>query len=172
MKFDFDVHSFQMGKSPNRKGIYDASFWEEVERRAEGLSKACGCYMFSICHGNNITPWYVGMTEAKSFRNEVFNQRNKKRFNEILKTKNGFPRIFLLPAITPRSKYRKPSIIGHNSIRYLEFMLIVMAVRKNPGLLNTKYAQMLKDMRVPGVINPEPGQPDEEVKRLKNTLGL
>lgn len=168
----FSVHSFEIKRNHDRKGIYDAQFWEDVERTAKGLPEACGCYMFSISHGNRTTPWYVGMTEANSFRNEVFNQRNKKRFNQVLKTRNGTPRIFLLPAMTSTSRYIRPSIIGHNSIRYLEFVLIVMAVRQNSDILNTKYAQTLRNMRVPGVINLGPGQPDEEASRLRNSLGL
>lgn len=168
----FAVHSFEIERDRDRKRVDAAQFWKKAEENVAGLPEACGCYMFSILHGNNMTPWYVGMTEAKSFRNEVFNQRNKKHFNQTLKTRSGTPWIFLLPAMTPRSRYGKPSIIGHNSIRYLEFILIVMAVRQNRKIINTKYAQMLKNMYLPGVINPRPGQPDEEVARLRNALGL
>ena len=50
-----------------------AEFWESVENKAEGLSKAIGIYVFSTRHGAIRTPWYVGKTVAKTgFRGEVF----------------------------------------------------------------------------------------------------
>ena len=57
-------------------------------------------------------------------------------------------------------------------IEYLETMLIGMALRRNPDLLNVQQTRWLREMVVPGVINTRRGKPRMAETQLRQALGI
>ena len=169
----FYVHLFEIDRKPNRHGIFGKEFWSKVAAEDEDLPGACGCYLFALQNGNNIVPWYVGKTEKRTFEKECCGATQINYYNEILVDHNGTPGLFLLPRLTGSGeKFAKPSKNGHRDIDFLETMLIGMALEKNPELLNVKKTALLREMKVPGVINSPQARPTFEVQSLRNALGI
>ena len=146
-------------------------FWKDVaDEEKPGLSRARGCYIFSIRHGEKFTPWYVGKAETTQFFQEVFNTRNQEMCHDIME-KSGEFNLFLLPRLTPiTGKFGKSRESRH--IQHLELLLISYALKQNEDLFNVHYAAMQKELEVPGLFNNSPGRPRLEVQDLKSTLGL
>ena len=71
------------------------NFWKKVKLDAEGLDKACGCYVFSI---NNV-PFYVGMTQKRSFDKECFIPRNLLTCREIMDERTRGKLSILYPSL-------------------------------------------------------------------------
>ncbi len=162
----FDVHRSVIEDLDDIHGI-----WEKIEEEENkpGLRNASGCYIFSIKHGNNFKPWYVGKAEKTRFSTEVFNKRNQKMCRDILK-KPGKINLFLLPKLTPTGRFARPQPSRH--IQHLEVHLISWALKRNENLSNVHYATIFRELEVPGLFNDGPGQPPLEVQDLKHTLGL
>ena len=151
-----------------------ASVWEEVECAETGLANACGCYVFTIqTSGRGTTkPWYVGKSEKTNFQKEALNDSNILKFNQELdKRKRAKPMLFLLPYVDKREKF-KP-VAEHEAIRELETMLIGMAIRQNPELINIKGTKTFRDLQVAGFMNmPGRSKPRSPSKALRDVFGL
>ncbi len=146
-----------------------SSFWAEVEEAASGLSNACGCYVFVI----RKRAWYVGMAEKQSFKQECFALHKITQYNEALEEVAGKPSMILLPKMTPSGRFAMPSSRGHSDIRALEGMLIGSALSKNANLRNVKGTKLLREMNVPGFLNPRPGQARAStVQAFKRAIGV
>jgi hypothetical protein len=137
-------------------------FWEQVEDRKEGLSEACGCYIFIIRN----RAWYVGMAERQSFKSECFALHKITQYNEALGEVNGKPLILLLPKLTPSGRFASPREKGHADIRMLESLLIGTALSRNSALQNVKGTKLLREMNVPGFLNSRQGQARASVVQL------
>ncbi|WP_428485438.1 hypothetical protein [Rhodopila sp.] len=160
-------------KERNGWGVFDKAFWARVEQQEQGLSRACGCYVFALKNGENIKAWYVGKTEKSSFQKECFQATKLMYYNETLNDHNGMPHLFLIARLTPTTgKFSKSGVNGYKDIDYLESMLIGMALEKNGMLQNVKKTKFLRELVVPGVINTPAGRSTEAVLDLKNALGL
>jgi hypothetical protein len=169
----FDVYYVEVDRKQNRHGIFGKELRRKLEAENENLPGACGCYIFALQNGDNVTPWYVGKTEKRSFEHECWGPTQINYYNEVLVDRNGKPLMFLLPKLTGSGrKFSKPSHNGHRDIDFLESMLIGLALEKNSQLLNVKKTALLREMRVPGVINSPQARPTIEVVHLRNTLGL
>jgi hypothetical protein len=150
--------------------IVTSSFWKTVDDVEDGLSRASGCYVFSIKFGQKITPWYVGKTEKLWFATACFKPANKVIFNDILVQHRGTPLIFLIPRLTPATQAF--AIRGkYSSIDYLETMLIGCALKRNNELANIRKTKKFKDMHVPGIINSH-HKLNKSASDLKNALGV
>ena len=66
----FDVHGFPIPELAVKR------IWKKIERKNPGLSRASGRYIFSMKHGKNFKPWYVGKAENTRFSTEEFNNGN------------------------------------------------------------------------------------------------
>jgi hypothetical protein len=167
---------FAIGRKPNRHGLFDGSFWQRVsdspQEQGTKLAKACGCYIFGLKNGKNITAWYVGKTERRTFEQECFQPTKVNYYNEILIDHNGTPLLFLLPRLTKSGKLSKPTRRRYRDIEYLETMLIGMALEKNRKIFNLRKTKLLREMVVPGVINSLRGPPTSSQHDLKRALGL
>ena len=150
-----------------------ATVWDRVKGPTEwNLRDACGCYVFTIKHGNSLKPWYVGKAERTDFNTECFSDRNR-GIHDRLHRKNGTLLIFLLPALTERGNLRRiPGKKGDEYIKHLEEMLMGMALRANEGLLNVQHVAWLRNIMIPGFINPGQGKPPTDAQDLKRVLGL
>ncbi|WP_136732676.1 hypothetical protein [Xanthomonas euvesicatoria] len=102
--------------------------------------------------------WYVGVAEKQSFKQECFALHKITQYNEALAEIAGTPSLIFLPKMTPSGYFSKPTSRGHSDIRALESMLIGSALTKNPNLRNVKGTKLLREMDVPGFLNPRPGQ--------------
>jgi hypothetical protein len=143
-------------------------FWEQVEDAEAGLSDACGCYVFVI-RGR---AWYVGMAERQSFKQECFALHKITQYNEALGQVRGNPSLLLLPKLTPGGRFAKPTSRGHADVRLLENLLIGSALSRNPELQNVKGTKLLREMNVPGFLNPRRGQARAAiVQTFKRAIG-
>lgn len=157
------------GRLVSRDKADKRAFWDGVEEGNEGLSEACGCYVFVI-HGR---AWYVGLAERQSFKHECFSAHKIVQYNEALQAVTGPPSLILVAKATPGNRFAKPSSRGHADIRLLENLLVGSALGRNPQLQNVKGTKLLREMRVPGVLNTGRGQArSAAVQSLKKALGI
>ena len=172
MKFEI-YRAFEIERKPTRLGLFEKAFWKTVNEEVNGLSEACGVYLFALQHGTNIKPWYVGKTEKKNFSFECFQATKINYYNDVLVAHPGRPLLFLIPRITAtREKFSKPTKSGYRDIEFLETILIGYALEKNPELANVKKTKLLRDMEVPGILNSPQARPTNAVQDLKSALGL
>lgn len=164
---------FEISRKDNRHGMFDKDFWKSVSEEEEGLPEACGCYLFALRNGHNFMTWYVGKTERRTFESECFQATKINYYNDVLVDHNGKPALFLLPRLTPSGrKFSKPTTTGYRDIDFLETLLIGMALKRNSNLMNIQKTKLLREMRVPGVINSPQARPTRPVSNLRNALGL
>lgn len=150
-------------------------FWDEIERMHSGLPRAVGIYVFSTCHGENYTPWYVGKTNAKTgFRGEIFQDHKLNHYVSAGQRKRGYPAIHLIAKVEPkRGNFCRASQRSGREIDELETVMIGMALRANPHVRNSKKTWFNKNCQVPGVMGtPVIGRPSDAVTTLRNTLAL
>jgi hypothetical protein len=172
MNFDV-VGGFEIKRKENRHGLFDKKFWKKVRSSNEDVPNACGCYVFALKNGSNIVAWYVGKTEKLTFEKECFQATKINYYNEVLADHKGLPFLFLLPRLTGSgNKFSKPTISGYRDIEFLEKLLIGLALERNPLLTNIKNTKLLKEMKVPGVMNSPQSAPTLAVRDLRNALGL
>ena len=156
------------GSLVSRKKGDKSNFWKLVEEAEPGLSDACGCYIFVI----RSRAWYVGMAEKQPFKQECFALHKITQYNEALGQVSGNPSLLLLPKLTPSDRFAKPTSRGHSDIRMLESMLIGSALSRNPDIQNAKGTKLLREMNVPGFLNPRQGQARASaVQAFKRAIG-
>src|SRR5687767_3022320 len=97
---NFDVLGpFKLERHGKRRLITEDSrkaLKSEMEDAEEGLSIACGCYVFAKVAGKGITPWYVGQACVSALGSEALNATNRERYNQVLDAK-GSPVMYFLP---------------------------------------------------------------------------
>lgn len=151
------------------------AFWDEVEVTVPGLPRAIGIYVFSTCHGETFTSWYVGKTNAKAgFRGEIFQDHKLSHYVQASERKRGYPAIHLIAKVEPvRGNFCKASKRSGREIDELETVMIGMALRANPHVRNSKKTWFNRNCQVPGIIGGTvSGRPSEAIATLRNTLKL
>lgn len=172
MKF-MTYGGFEIAKDDCRHVSFDESFWEQVATEDEGLPYACGCYVFAIKHGKNTLPWYVGKAERIPFKKECVQPTKLNYYNQVLPRHTGTPLLFLIPRLTgSEKKFSKPTRTNYRDVDFLETLLIGYALKRNPELMNVKKTALLRDMKVPGIVNNPQARPSKAVVELRNALGL
>jgi len=149
-----------------------AKFWRMVDEEWDGLKGASGCYVFALKTSGGPIPWYVGRAERQSFEKEIFAVHKLHQYDDVLADFKGTPYIFLIPRMTPTDRLCKPTKSENASIRFLETLLIGMAIRRNPRLKNTKDTTFLRTLSVRGLLNSDKGHPGGGAIDLKGTLGI
>lgn len=146
------------------------SFWEYVDNDVEGLSGACGCYIFAAQN----RPWYVGLAEKQSFGQECLTYQKVNVYNKVLAGyKRAAPWLYLIAKLTPGGNFSHPSKNGHSDIGALEKILIGLSISQNSKVANIRGTKFLKKMNVPGIINTEPGQSSAyAVQGIRDLLGI
>lgn len=154
----YETHGpFEIKRSPrliDRSATARREFWKAIDEGVPGLSYAVGCYIF--CIGSK--PWYVGLAEKQSFRSECFQPHKINAFNSALDKVRGTPSLILIAKITPKERFAKPGVNGHKATRFLEDLLIGMALSKNPKLENIRGTKFKKKVVVPGIVNTPHGK--------------
>jgi len=166
----FDIPKTVKGRIDADKNSL-AKFWNDVNAEKEDLSEAVGCYIFSVRAGRGLLPWYIGLAEKQSFRQECFAIHKLVNYNETIAARKGTPVLTLLPKFTATGRYASQSKNGHGDIQFLEKMLIGLAVRRNSELVNIKNTRLLKEMVVPGILNTPRGRQKKSVDMLKSLMG-
>lgn len=156
------------GHLVSRRRRDKAEFWAQVENARSGLPDACGCYLLVIRN----RAWYVGLAEKQSFKSECFSLHKIVQYNEALKARQGRPSLLLIAKTTPNDRFARTSSRGHKDARLLENLLIGAALRRNPNLQNVHGTRLMREMKVPGVLNTRAGKPSAEVRCLKTALGM
>jgi hypothetical protein len=163
---------YELPRTNKRVGNFNKGFWSAVNNQREGLSKACGCYVFALRNGDNIKPWYVGKAEKQCFADECFSPHKQNIFNKVLLEKNGTPLLYFIARLTPSDRLCKPTLWKYEDVRFLETLLIGTALGENPELANTRKTKHLRTLHVPGIINSRQASPTLPVRELRNALGL
>jgi hypothetical protein len=149
------------------------AFWNMVDEATEpDISGGIGCYIFSIRAGRGSLPWYVGMAEKQSFRDECFTPHKINHYNNAIAGRKGTPMITLISKYTPGNKIVTPNGGEHRDIQFLETMLISSALRRNPDLSNKQDTKLLRDMVVPGLINSPQGKAYASVTEFRDLIGV
>jgi len=168
---NYDIHGpfevIRSGRLVDKSAKGKRDFWQSVEENVPGLSDAVGCYIFCI----GIKPWYVGLAEKQSFRSECFQPHKINAFNSAIDKTKGAPQLVLIGKLTPKGKFAKPGVNGHKASRFLEDLLIGMALSNNPLLENIRGTKFTKELVVPGVLNTPQGKAKKTaVQFLKGAL--
>lgn len=172
---DFDVIGpIKLSRHGKKRLITRDSLTElvaDLEILEDGLSEACGCYVFAKQAGKGLTPWYVGQACKLPIAAEALNASNREKYNTVLDAK-GSPVLFLLPLRTPSGKLRKrPSGNGRlHALNFLEKWLIAAALERNPKLKNNKETAFLRKIHVTGILNARKGGSTKDSRELSRTL--
>lgn len=150
-------------------------FWAELDGQHPGLSGAVGCYIFALRTAQKSTPWYVGKTERRSFKNEAFQPHKLLLYqNDVLLRKvRSEAVIYFIARQTPAGKLRRAASgkQGVGSVARLEQLLIGNCLRKNHELANKKDTVYLRRIRVPGYLNEGAGARTREARELATLIG-
>lgn len=142
------------GRNVARDAPTKRAFWAAADEIDNGLSGACGCYIFVIRN----RAWYVGKAEKQGFRRECFALHKLVQYNDALQAVQGAPSLLLIAKITRGNRFARPSPRGHKDIDLLENLLIGAALGRNQQLLNIMRTKHLRQMHVPGVLNTRRGE--------------
>lgn len=136
---------------------HGADWWDEtVDAEATDLSRAIGCYMFTMGDAR-IKPWYVGKTvNERGFREEVFTGHKLAHYNWVVgEGYRGPPGLYLFPMITRRYdqdwRFSKGSS-NNKTIEWLERTLMGMAYSQNQELANSRDVTYLRTVHVRGLL--------------------
>lgn len=155
----------------NEKGMLDnEKIAQFFGRGAVGFSSKHGVYVFAVKHGQAYLPYYVGKTE-KSFKAEIFNPSNLRKYELVFRERNGKPVMFL---IVPSDeveltviKDKKVSKKRADIIKEIEEFFIQLSACVNPKLLNRQKAKGPK-WSIKGVLNTNQGRPDQDTSSFKS----
>jgi hypothetical protein len=157
------------GKLISKSREHLRAFWSEIEAEVQGLSDACGCYVFSIRR----RAWYVGLAEKQSFCQECFALHKLTQYNYSLQRVSGEPQLHFIAKMTPTGRFASPGASGHRDIQFLETLLIGMALNQNEHLQNVRGTKFLREMRVPGILRTARGEGRlAPVRSLRDALGM
>jgi len=148
-----------------------ATFWSDIGEMEDGLPGAIGCYIFSIRAGKGALPWYVGLAEKQSFRNECFKSHKLVHYNNAIASRRGTPLLTLIAKYTPKGKVISPTGNEHRDIQFLETMLISNCLRRNPNLYNIRSTKLLREIVIPGLLNNPKGKIAASASDFKSLIG-
>jgi hypothetical protein len=146
-------------------------FWSAVDDEEPGLSRAVGCYIFSIATRGRELPWYVGKTERKYFRFETIQPHKLLHYQAALHKLRGKPLLYLIARINDSGSFRGSWKNGMLSVTKLEGMLIEAALKRNPELRNSHATKHLTQTVLPGFVGDRDKRRSDSASRLGSLLG-
>ena len=165
---------FELPRKPGRKRVDTSKrreFRATLEAAHTGLASAVGCYVFAIRAGRGILPWYVGKTCKQGFYQECLEPHKLNHYNDALDSKKrGVPVLYLVARMTQGSKFS--TAMPPPEAKFLESLLIGMALRRNKELRNIVHTKFLQQLRVPGLVNSAQGGPRGPVADFKKMIGV
>jgi hypothetical protein len=175
-EMNFDVEGpFVISRHGQKQIINQKSFDDlkkKIDSYKDGLSDACGCYVFAIRAGKGFTPYYVGQACKTAICKEALNHTNREKYNNALNGSKGNPVLFFVPLLTPNGKFRKrpKGNGGLEALDFLERWLISCAIRKNRNLINNKETRFLRGIHVRGLFNAGKGESTKASQNLGKAL--
>jgi hypothetical protein len=145
-------------------------FWESIEKKHPSMPDTVGCYIFALKAAKGFKPWYVGMTEKLSLKEETWKPEKLLNYGEVIRKHKGTPVLFLLAKLTKKGRFAKPTKRKIGAVKALEEMLIAICLQRNSELLNKKMTRSLKGLQVPGYLNESPGARSKNAKALAKLL--
>ena len=143
-------------------------FWQELEDECEGLASAVGCYLFGVKSGPRITPWYIGQAK-KGFKSECLTPHKRDKYREVVaNTAKGTPQLIFIARMTDGGKFS--SALGVSEARFVERHLIQWALLRNSKIINVASTKHLREVCIPGILNPGKGKPSKGATLLRETL--
>lgn len=173
---DFEIAGpFEVSRHGNKQMITKQSLKDlkyTLEEWDEGLSTACGCYVFAIRAGHGYTPYYVGQASKRAIADEALNPSNREKYNIVLGHGRGRPVLFALPMLTPQGRYRKRRQVDGRlpEMNFLERWLITTAIQKNSEIVNNKETKFLRKIHVSGLLNSKRGESTTASRLLSKAL--
>lgn len=146
-----------------------AKFWDGVDGEEPGLPEACGCYIISV---RNVV-WYVGVAASQPFRRECFAPHTINKIDEAMDKGRGKAMLHLLAKVTSSKRFARPSVNGHRDAKFLETLMIGIALQRNQELLNKSDTAIFREIEVPGFFNsPQGAARASSVQFLKRAMGV
>ena len=146
-------------------------FWSDVDQKYPGLSEARGCYIFAVRAGRGARPWYVGQSKGP-FRKECFQPHKQSHYHHAFnRIRRGTPILIFTARCTAGGKLSKRTL-ARSEVDFVEKLLISLAVTQNGQLLNKKDTKLLRELKLPGILNSPPGKPSASTSMLRTTLGV
>lgn len=165
---------------PTTKTVDDefiSAFWDQFASDPESVPdfpNATGVYVIGVRNKDNITPHYIGTSKGTSYQDAWNGERD--RIEEIV-GQRGAPVVFFLPRVSDTEdqkveKIKKTKWILGN-MEFVEKWLLRYGIAKNSKIATGegKIADLMRNLRVAGFINPRPGNPRKSVRQLKKLLG-
>lgn len=159
-------HNGLVGRSNKER----KTFWDKVRQEDSSLPTGCGCYLFAVRAAKGIKPWYVGVAEKQPFETECFSSHKLTIYNDVLAKRKGTPILFLIAKRTKKNKLSSPSKKRHPSSKFLESMLIGVALDKNSKLMNIQKTKFMREMSVPCLINSPKRRPTRAESEFKEAV--
>lgn len=150
------------------------SFRSDADGMCEGLADACGCYVFGIktSGSKGPRPWYVGKAEKQTFTQECFTDHKLDVYNSALADyARCIPVIFLYARVVKSGRFSNPTTNKHKDVGFLENMLIGYAIDRNQNLSDIKQTALLRNLRVPGLLNTGQGAVSKAAQRAAKLMG-
>ena len=155
----------------DRRDHLHRELWDSVNEGPvgeEGLASACGCYIFALQNAKTLKPWYIGKAGKQTFRQECFNKRNIKVYNEILEDTRGRAKLYLVARLTDGNKFSSPAAGKHGwrDIDFLEKFLIGKGLDANNDLANLRDTGLRRNVVFEGVLNSSPGRRETPTQHM------
>lgn len=163
---------FEFDKSKVSEKSYVSEKWDQIDSEVQGLSGACGVYIFSLRNATNFVPVYIGRaSKASSFRKRVFSDDKFRTTVKYFVENKGVMSIKLLAKPLPvRSGF---ATIADDEIDFLETFCIMCALRKNERITNVSKTRLSERMTIPGLTgNFGSGHPGNAVLALRNCFAM
>lgn len=157
--FEVPVKSDKAGRIITK--AQELEFWENNE----SIRNDVGCYIFAFRTSKALKPMYVGKA-TKSFKQEIFTDHKKNKYNEALAGQLKGTPIFFFVTLD-----KSPGPINKKSIDEVESFLIQSALEANNELLNIKKTAIEK-WNIKGVIRCGVGKPSNAAQLFKKCLYL
>ncbi len=152
-------------------------FWKRVQEKAgHDLRNGCGFYIFVTGAGKGYRPWYVGQAK-KTFGGRIFFKTHREiTYPSVVddpQLKAGKPYIFLIAKMTPGGNLVKADI-PLKEANFIENLLIIHSLTKNPDLKNKGGTNFAKQVVIPGIFGDlnAKGKLDASTKSLRTALGI
>ena len=158
------------------------NFWEHVESKKDGLSEACGVYIFGMNGDPELRktvaartlPWYVGKAEKQPFKKECITPRNQGMYNEVIRpiyNRRGTPFLYLLARIESDGEFSRHTEDKYPGVAFVEKMIIQNALAVNTKILNNQFTRDAKNTLINGILNSK-GTRLNRVNDFKKMLNI
>ena len=148
------------------------AFWQDVDGRAAGLSKGCGCFVFSVL-GRDSLPWYVGMTADAPFSAACLSSAVVRHCREVLGiVPHQTVHLHLVAKLTPADRLARPGRRQRTEIRFVGRCLVGFCMNRNPRVAHDACAGYQKHYFLAGMLQGPRDKSTLDQRALRKVLGF